>query len=228
MSVERLLALALVGQIALAAITWWPSDRSALLPHPLLELAEDPIDELRIASKPAEGEELDWLHLVRQQEGWKIASQGDYPAQQQKVDQLIESLVGLKVRAPIATRAANHNALKVGDKEYGRRVEITAGELQRELVVGAAKSNSVNIRFADESEVYLAGGLSEWSLRDDARSYWDNSYVSADPNEITAFSLHNDNGTLLFTRGDDGWSLDELPEGASVDSEASLAAWHGR
>ncbi len=219
MSLRQLLSLALAVQLVLAVITWWPEDRSALLPHPFLALSADAVDELRIASKPADGEELDWLHLVREADDWTIASEGRYPAERDKVEAVIEQLLAMQVRSPIATREASHNSLKVGEDEYGRRVAIRTGEDRYELVLGAAKSNSVNVRRADATEVYLATGLSEWSIRDDARSYWDSSYVSADPNEITALRLSNRHGTLGFTRGDDGWRLAEPTEDASLDRE---------
>ena len=219
MSTLRLLSLALVVQVGLAVLMWWPQDRSALRPHPLLDIPADTIDELRIARKPAAGEELDWLHLVREAGAWKIESAAGYPAQQDKVDDLIGKLLGMRVRRPIATRTTSHNALKVGEKQYGRRVEIRAGETRRELIIGAAKSNSVNVRLADEPDVYLASGLSEWSLQDDARSYWDSSYVDANPAEMTTLQIDNEFGTLRFSRADDGWSLDGLPEGALADGD---------
>ena len=107
----RALAGLLVLQIALAVFTWWPPDRSALVPHPLLELDAASIDEIAIGRRPtgdAAEQEPSWLRLRREGEGWQIETTGEaaaslngYPADPAKVTALLDRLVGLRVRAPI-------------------------------------------------------------------------------------------------------------------------------
>jgi hypothetical protein len=234
MTLHKLLSGLLLLQVGLAALAWWPEDRSSLTPRSLLEIEIEEIVELRIARKPAEGLEADVLHLVRGENAWTLASAGDYPAAPDKVDELLDKLVSLEVQSPIATRSENHNALKVGDKEYGRRVEIGTASGSTELIIGAAASNSVHVRLADASEVYVARGVSEWSLRDNASSYYDANYVQADVSELTQLLVHNDSGTLSFVReageveggtggeageGGAAWRLEEAPEGSALDQD---------
>jgi len=219
MTLHKLLAGLLLLQVGFVALAWWPEDRSALAPRSLLEIEREEIVGLRIALKPAEGREADALQLARGDEGWTLASAGGYPASPEKIDELLDKLVGLEVQSPIATRSENHNALKVGEKEYGRRVEIETASGSVELVIGAAASNSIHVRLADASEVYLARGLSEWSLRDTARTYYEADYVQADVSALTQLVVQNQNGTLSFVREGGAWRLEEAPEGGVLDQE---------
>jgi len=215
----RALAGLLVVQALLALWTWWPSDRSDLVPRPLLDLEAEQIDALAIARRPAEGEEPDWLRLERTDGGWVIASEMGYPADPARVEQLLDRLLGMRVRSPIATTAPSHNALSVGEQEYGRRVRIEAGDRERELVVGAARSDSVNVRFADETDVYLASGVSEFSLSDTPSSYWSRDYVSTSTDEIESFVVENQHGRITASRTDDGWRIAEA-DGREADLRA--------
>jgi hypothetical protein len=219
MTLQKLLSAILVLQIGLVALAWWPEDRSALALRPLLEIEKEEIVELRIARKPTENQEPDPLHLIRGEEGWALASAGGYPAAAEKVDELLDKLVGLEVRNPIATRSDSHNALDVGEKEYGRRVQLKTASGGVELVVGAAASNSVHVRLSDASEVYVARGLSEWSLGDTARSYYDADYVRADVSELSQLRIHNDNGSLGFVREGEQWRLEGAPEDVVLNQE---------
>ena len=220
MSTVRILGLVLVAQVVLAIVTWWPTDRTALTPHALLEIDAAAVDQLAIAPSAGESEALDWLVLERGDDGWAIASEGGYPADAAKVDQLIDRLVGMEVRAPIATSRPSHNALKVGERDYGRRVRITSASGEQELVVGAAQSNSVHVRFADRDDVYLANGLSEFALSNAPASYWDRQYVSAPAAEITSFTVENENGVLRLERVEDDWTLMDPPPATRTDPEA--------
>jgi hypothetical protein len=193
------------------------------------------LSALAIAASPREGEPVSWLELAHGEgrervdgvgsvEGgngeWRITSQGGYPADDKKVTALIEKLAKMEVRRPIANRESSHNALKVGDKEWGRRVRLTTDAGERELVIGAAKSNSVNVRFADESGVYLASGLSEWSLRDDARSYWNPVYLETSPTDVSEIRVQHGTSSLLFAREGEAWRVVEPATSDPVDSEA--------
>jgi len=219
MTLRKLLSALLLLQVGLVALAWWPEDRSALALRPLLEIEKEEIVELLIARNPTEGEESDPLHLIRGEEGWALASAGGYPATAEKVDEVLDKLVGLEVRDPIATRSDSHNALDVGEKEYGRRVQLKTASGGVELVVGAAASNSVHVRLSDASEVYVARGLSEWSLRDGARSYYDADYVRADVSELSQLRIHNDNGSLSFVREGEQWRLEGAPEDGALNQE---------
>lgn len=222
----RTLSVVLAVQLVLAAWMWWPTDRSALASRPLLDVRPDAITEIAIARHPAEGDEPDWLELRREGSGWVIASADDYPADPARVQELIDRLLGLRVRTPVATTRPSHNALKVGEREYGRRVRIRTGEGEQALVVGAARSDSVYVRRADATDVYMADGISEYALSDSPSAYWSRDYVSAPVEEIRTVVIENAHGRIALARADDGWTVEDAPEGMVAD-DATIESFLG-
>jgi hypothetical protein len=224
MTTARNLAILLCVQLAFALISWWPQDHSAGREKALLDIPADSITSVAIARAPAAGGDPAWLELERGGDGWVLASEQDYPAEQTAVDQLLERLVGVRVREPIATRRATHNALKVGDDEYGRRVRVATADGEYELVVGAALSRSVNIRLADSDDVYVASGFSEWSLQETPASYWNADYVRVAPAAISAIHVRNAAGEFDAVRDESGWTIAGLEESQVTNTEA-LDEW---
>lgn len=220
MKTTRLLALVLAVQLALALFTWWPADRAHLVARPLLDVDPQSIDGIEIARRPAEGSPPEWLKLSREGADWTIASASGYPADPEKIEQLVARLLELRVRAPIATSPSSHNALSVGERDYGRRLKIRTGASERELVVGADRSNSIRVRFADETDVYVATGISEFALADAASAYWPRDYVQVPVEEIRSFVIENEHGRLRAERNVDGWTLADAPPDTRVDAEA--------
>jgi len=220
MRLQRSLAALLVFQVCLVVVSWWPRG-GPQEPHPLFAFQAADVTRVRIARKPAEGQPERWLELARDDgHGWRIESASGYPADPARVDALLTKLTGISVRSPIATRATSHDALQVGERQYGRRIELTTAEGGHELWIGAAASNSVNLRLAGSPDVYGVKGLSEWSLADDARSYWNPIYVAAPLAEITALDVQNAQGPLHFRRNESGWSLEGAPPDRSLDTKA--------
>lgn len=220
MTTTRWLGIGLAVQLVLALVTWWPEDRSALVARPLLDLDAARIEAIEIARRPAEGSDPEWLVVEREGDGWVIASANGYPADPAKVEGFIDQLLDLRVRAPMAETPASHDALSVGEQDFGRRIRIRTDAGVRELVVGPDRSDSIRVRFADENEVYLARGLSEFAISDSASSYWSAAVLDVPVDEIRAFLVENDHGTLRVERTGDGWQIAEAPPGSTADPEA--------
>ncbi len=219
MNPHRVLGAIAVVQLVFVAAAWWPRE-PANAPHALIDLARATITAVEISRQPIGEEAVDSVRLVRTDEGWVVQSSADYPAKQVSVDALLDRLLGLKVRRPIATQSASHNALKVGETDYGRRVKIDAGGETLEYVLGAATSRAVNVRKLDERDVYRARGAAEWSFSDVDSSYYDTSYLEADVDSLSAVSIENAHGELRFENLGDRWTVVGIEEGREVDSDA--------
>lgn len=222
MTVTRALTMALGVQLLFVAVAWWPQDPSAGLPQPVFDLSREAISQISVASRPAEGEPPEPVVLARKADGdgWVIRSAADFPADAARVDELLDAVLGLRAGPPIATRAASHEALSVGDESYGRRLSVQSDGEPDSWLVGAATSRSVHLRPAGEDTVYLASGASEWSFRDSPSSYWQASYVDEDPARFEAVAVENAHGTLRFERRDGSWTLADLAEGEVAQSDA--------
>lgn len=219
---HRSLAIALAIQLVLVGITWWPSDPTAGQ-HPVVDLDRDAIERIEISARPAGDEPAESAVLVRDEGVWKVHSAADYPAAPEKVEELLDSLLGLEAGPAVATQSSSYEPLGVGDESYGRRVSLTAAGEASEWLIGAATSRSVNVRRVGEDEVYRARGASEWSFRDRSASYLDTSYIEADPASFGAVGVRNENGELRFEQTDGVWTLADLQLGEAASSEAISA-----
>lgn len=217
-SLPQILGVLAVAQGVLAIIAWWPTDPSAHRLRPLLALERDAISEVTIAGKAVGAEQAASVELVREVNGWALRSSAGYPASSEKVEGLLDQLLALEVGGPIASQTSSHNALKVGSEEYGRRIEVATDSERITLLVGAAASKSVNVRIAEQPDVYRAAGISEWSFRDVDSSYYDPVYVDADPAALDAVSISNSHGSLRFEKQGDAWTMAGLAGAEASDS----------
>jgi hypothetical protein len=213
---NTILGIALIAQLGLAGLTW--SIKGASVTNDattFLSLQAADVTELTVVNKPEKGAQPAPLVLAKRGDAWVVASADGYPAQTDKVQGLIDKLVALKVREPVATQITSHNALKVGEHAYDKRLTIKAGEAVTALVVGGAKGDSIHLRREGDAEVLLARGISAWAISDRVSTYVDTQYIKVDePDRVT---VRNRNGTITLVKGPQGWSVDELPADVQLD-----------
>ena len=224
----KLLAGLVIVQAVLAVIMWQTGGRAPGQAYrSLLEMEEAAVTALEITGRPdVDGKPGETVKLVKNGAEWVVASAGDFPAKKDKVDDVLKKLVAMKVKSPLATQAANHNALRVGKDTYGKELVVTAGGTTKKLIVGSGSGSSVNLRFADSDEVYQGRGLSEYQISNTARSYVETGYVKADSDKVNALSVTNARGTLTFRKDGTQWVLEQLPPGAELD-EAKVTGFIG-
>jgi hypothetical protein len=216
---QGILLGALAVQVVLAFVTWTSGGRQAHVdPKPLLGFDKAAVTAVEITEKASSPTDKDaTLRLEKSGEGWVVASAGGYPAKKDKVEEFVAKLTDLKVRDPIATKKADHNALRVGADVWGRKVKITAGAETKELVVGSGQGSTVHVRFADKDDVYNGRGVSEYAISARASSYVDTDYVKVDADKVSEVEITNPAGTLSFRKDGENWSLAQLPAGQQLD-----------
>jgi hypothetical protein len=219
--VNKILIAALALQVVLVVVTWNACQRKSdkVDPQPVLGFAAEDVTGLEVvakANKPDQGP--DKVELARKDGKWVVANAGDYPADEEKVTKVIEQLAELKIREPIARSKTNHEALKVGEFEYGRKLKVRTASEEKALIIGAGKGQSIHLRYADKDDVYQAAGMSAWSVHSKVRNYIDTKYLSLEKDKVNALTVTNPKGQLTFTRqGEEGWALAELPPDEELD-----------
>jgi hypothetical protein len=216
---QGILAGALALQVVLAVVTWNARGGSELPEaRPLLEVDEAAVTALEITEKPVGATETpETIRLEKQGDGWVVASAGGFPAKKDKVEELVGKLANLKVRDPIGTQKANHNALRVGADVWSRKVKVTAGGQTKDLVIGSGPGASIHARFADADAVFRGRGLSESAISGRVSSYVETELVKVDVAKLKEIQVTNASGTLSFRKEGEDWQLAELPAGQTLD-----------
>lgn len=217
--IHRILGGLLLAQVALGVATWWPSGAASEKAHALFSVPRDQVTALTVVGPPKEGKEAAPVRLEKDQGAWVVASLGGYPADETKVSELLDKVVDVQVREPVASRSVNHNALKVGEKDYARRVTVTAGGQSTELVLGTASSNAANVRLASADDVFQVRGFSVYSIGDTDKRYYDPVYLSLAPESVRSFTVANGTTLVQLDKQGEDWMSPDLPPGARIDGE---------
>ncbi len=215
---QAILLGALGVQSLLVAAAWWPRAEATAQARAIIDLPADAITRV-VVERSGEGAEP--LDLVRGPDGWTIASSQGYPADDSKVHGLIDSMLDIQVRRPVATKAVNHDTLHVGDQDWGKKLRLETEDRSVELILGAASGQASHVRLADSTLVYAARGLSEWSIKDRPSSYWDAELIHLDLDSASAISIETrGGGSVQLARGDDGWTFEgPVPTGEMIDPD---------
>jgi len=213
MNTQNALTGLLAVQVALAALTWWPSSDTTAEARKLIEGGGNTITHLAITRS---GEAAEPVILDAKDGKWAITSAHGYPADADKVAEVVDALAGIQLGEPVATSAASHAQLKVGDADFGKKITFTADGKEHTLHLGAAASKAVYLRVDGGEEVYKVNGFSEFTFKDTSRSYWATNYVQFDKDAVTTFRLIRGDWLLSFSIIDGEWSLGQAPQNVKV------------
>ena len=213
----------LVAQAGLAALTWTgsgPEVVGASETRRAFEFEAAEISQMRIIGEPKEdGAEPDRVELIRRDDAWVLASADDYPADAAKAEKLAEQFSKMKIGRAIASRAANHEALGVGETGYSRRAMIVTEGGEHDILLGRGARQSSHVRLDGADDVYTTREVGVWNVAADARGYLDVSYVEVDRTAAVSVTVKNAHGTLNFSKPDGAWRLAEL--GPETEQDAS-------
>lgn len=215
---NKILIGLLVAQAILLAVTWSSDigrgggeDGESLVPF-----AADTITRLEVVKKAEDGKDPENVVLLKEGDGWIVDGTDEFPADPDKVSEVLEKLTKASRKDPLVRNRANHNALNVGPRTYEKQVILDAGDQKTTLTLGTAKGTSVHVRVDDGDEVFLARGISVWGVGHRVDTYVDTQYaVIEEPTEI---AVTNKNGTINLKKNDEGtWLVAELRPDQKTD-----------
>jgi hypothetical protein len=194
--------LLLVARSPMAGATA-PAEAQALFPR---------LDSFTPERVEIQGSADDIVTLSRGGDGWAIDEAGGYPAQADKVEQLVDKLKEVQVRRPVVSSSRYHRALKVAEGEHERRVKIwqdDAGSPELDFFLGSSPNyQRIHVRRAGDDEVYEIQGLGSYDVRPEPQAWFDTSFVSVEPARVTSLRLENSRGAFEIEKGADGaWSV---------------------
>jgi len=212
-----ILLAALVLQIALIAVAFWPRQAtSANAGKPLIAgLTADQL--VGVTVRDMDGNEI---HIAKKGDQWVLPAADDFVVTPAKGSEFANKLVALNANRLVTQTETSLKRLKVADDDYLRTLEIELADgTKRLLYVGTSPSWSVtHVRIAGEKEVYLVSGLTISDVDTAASSWIDTKLLAVEADNVTAVTVENANGKLELTRGEDGkWLLKGMAAGEILD-----------
>lgn len=179
----------------------------------LLSVKTDSIDRLTLGG-PDKAE----VRLVKRDGQWQLPSAGDFPADAERVKQLLDKLGQLKAGVPVATTRGAQARFKVATEGYERRIVLGQGDQPRAtLFLGTAQGARQVLARVDGSDAIHAVALAVYEIPLKTDDWLDKAIVSLPNDDIAALEL----GALKLARGT---PAAPLPDAAAVVKPASSTA----
>jgi hypothetical protein len=183
----RLLAAVLGVQLLLALGLSFTGPQLSTPPAetPLLGFDAEKVDRLVI-----EGPEAAKVARTKTDGGWRLPDAADFPADRDKIEQLLKRLRELQGGAPLATTPGAQQRFRVSDADFERRVTLSAGDQTLGvLYLGTAPSpRQINARAAS-SEAIFAGALGAHEFPVTIDAWIDRTVLRVPRDEIVAVDV---------------------------------------
>jgi hypothetical protein len=155
------------------------------------------------------------IRLAREGESWRVESLDGFPADDEKVEELLSNLADLRVRRPVVSSGRYHETFKVADDVYERRIRLWAvagSDAEVDLFIGSSPNfRTSHVRRAGEDAVYEVRGLSSYDVRPASSGWIERELVQTDETRVVGFTLSNESGSFELVREDGIWKH-SLPE----------------
>lgn len=210
----------LAVQVALGAFTWWPRDAASTTPKLLVEGGGNTITKVSIVSNTKDAKPVE---LESKDGKWSLVSASGFPADADKMGEVLDALAAIKLADPVASQASSFEQLKVSDTNFDKKVVFTANGTEHTLIVGAAASKSIYLRVDGGTDVYQAKGLSAWTFKDSTRGFLPANAIDLDKDKLTSLTLTNASGTIALVKQGEAWALGgDAPGPVKADKVSDL------
>jgi len=213
---QQILAGVLALQIILTVVVFWPSPVSTGEDEPLFtDVAFDEVVSLTIAD-----DQGNRIALEKKGEDWVMPEADDYPVRSAAVTSTLSKTLQLETGTVVARTPESHKQLKVAENAFVRRVIFeTSDERAYIFYIGSSPSyGATHIRLEGQDETYLTRSITSYDLTATANTWVDVNYLSVPPQNVTAMTVENVQGTLNFVKEGDAWTLEGLAEDEEADS----------
>lgn len=198
---NRILAVLLVVQLVILAVSFWPESAAGGGKPLLADLKVERVVALTVAD--TDGNQV---RLSQGADGWVLSEADDFPVQEEKVTALLDKLAEARTDRQVTRTAASHKQLKVADEVFVRRLELEMDDGTRyALYLGTSpRYQVIHARLAGQDPVYLVTGLSSADAGATPAAWIDTVYFSVPQDEVVSVTLQNPNGRFEFAKDPNG------------------------
>ena len=206
---QRILTIVLALQIVLVLLAKMPfSEKDAGSSSSLLIPSWSEMQPARILLGDDDG-----VRLRRHDGRWLIDDLDGFPADDIKIEALLERIGSSEVRRPLTRSARYHESFNLLEQEAEGRVRIWSKddtEPTVDLLFGNAPNfGSIHIRRTNEEEVYEVRDLAAHDVAGPADNWIEKEWIGVDTTSIVGLTIRNAAGDFTVIREDDGWSINE-------------------
>lgn len=201
-------------QVVLIGVVYMPRSQGSAAKVFFADLKPEAVVKLTVATPDGRS-----VTVVRQGKGWIVDTPTHYPADRDKIENLLTRLTGLRSDRLVTQTKEAHNRFQVGTK-FGQKVTLTlAAGGERILYLGSSPNyTTAHVRAEGDDWVYLVNELAGWQVPADEQFWWQREYVVVKPEELQEISLVNRAGTMRLVKGDKEWQLAEAGAGQRLDA----------
>ncbi|GIW72220.1 MAG: hypothetical protein KatS3mg102_1762 [Planctomycetota bacterium] len=189
------LSVLLVLQVAVLAVRGWSGGTSQARHEAGTLVQLEPARVARVVVKDREGRTLE---LVREGEGFVVATAAGYPVEGDRVQRLLEDLKQLRLEGVVATNPANHRALGVAEGAAEREVTLFGPDGKELARVLLGKNGGAFARRAGEDTVYRVADTLGWRFSTAASAYIDTRLTDFQPDKAERVEWLDAEGKLTF------------------------------
>jgi len=224
----RVLAVAAVIQLGLIGIAYMGGDelQASQSSVALLNFKPDAVDNITVYGPDKQ------VAKLHHSDGWKTES--GFPADSEKIDQLLHKLAGLKHGLPVATSPSAWSRFKLGKDDFERHLVLSqAGKVVAELYLGkGAGARQSYVRSGHDQAAYSVA-LGSYELPLEASQWQDKALLQIAADQVTGLEIDG----VKLTRAAEAdqkktdqkkanWNADSLPAGKVLDQHAVRQALH--
>lgn len=215
MKLNQILAGVLVLQVALGVLVFWPRGAGAEQQAVFPDLEASAVESIMIEDDAGEV-----VILARSGDGWVLPGADSYPALETKVNDLLGSVLGIRIGDTVTSSEASQAALQVAEDDFVRRITLVddVGEEYVLYLGSSPRYAATHFRVEGENDTHLAVDVNVNELNARASDYVDAVYLRAPQEDLQALQIENAQGTMAFSKDEEGtWKFDELGPGDVQD-----------
>lgn len=188
---------------------------------------------------------LDGVRLSRADGGWNVAAMHtalseqlpdaekapeEFPAESDRVDQILKSLSALSAGAAVSHKADRHDQLQVGKLALQVRAKNVAGDTLATLYIGKAGPDyfSTYIRKEGDDAVYLVADQLQGRFPTRLDVWRDKTIWTIDPDQIQTIELDRLDGGFRLEKTAEGTFVLQSPKEATAIDAAKFTGWLAR
>jgi Domain of unknown function (DUF4340) len=154
--------------------------------------------------------------LAKQVEKWVLPEQDDFPADQQNVLQLLDTLAAMKRGWPVATTSGASRRFKVADDEFERKLTLFANnDTLGQLIIGNSPGlRKVHARNVDDDEVFSVA-LNTWEVSANFDDWIDKNILTFSAEDLLQVEMSD----IVLRREDGEMRLADLADQEEVNRE---------